>query len=128
MRINMYNNTMTMFYLLLRQRDILRQCNTTIYTMILRPVLTYGCETWALTTKTESRIQTAEMRVLRLITGVSRRDRVRNVKIREHLRVTPLLQFIEKRRLQWFGHVKRMPKDRYTKKYLTWRPMGKRPM
>ena len=99
MRINKYNNTMTMLNPLLKQRDIPRQCKTTIYTMILRPILTYGCKTWALTTKTESRIQAAEMRVLRLIRGVSRRDRMRNVKIREDLGVTPLLQFIEKRRL-----------------------------
>ena len=128
MRINKYNNTMTMLYQLLKQRDIPRQRKTAIYIMILRPILTYGCETWALTAKTESRIQAAEMRVLRLIRGVSRRDRVRNVKIREDLGVTPLLQFIEKRRLQWFGHVKRMPEDRHPKKYLTWRPMGMRPL
>ena len=97
MRINKYNNTMTMLYPLLKQRDIPRQYKTTIYTMILKPILTYGCEIWALTTKTESRIQPAEMRVLRLIRGVSRRDRVRNVKIREDLGVTPLLQFIKKK-------------------------------
>ena len=128
MRINKYNNTMAMLYPIPKQRDIPRQCKTTTYTMILRPILTYGCETWALTAKTESRIQAAEMRVLRLIRGASRRDRVRNVKIREDLGVTPLLQFIEKRRLQWFGHVKRMSEDWCPKKYLTWRPMGKRPL
>ena len=45
MRINKYNNTMTMLYPLLKQRDIPRQCKTTICTMILRPILTYRCET-----------------------------------------------------------------------------------
>ena len=96
----MYNNTVTMLYLFLKQRNIRRQCNTKIYTMIVRTSLTYGCKTWALATKMESRVQAAEMRVMRLIRGVSRRDRVRNVKIREDLGVTPLLQFIEKRRMQ----------------------------
>ena len=68
------------------------------------------------------------MRVLRLIRGVTRWDRVRNVQIREDLNVTALLDEIERRKLQWYGHVMRMEEGRCPKKYLDWRPQGKRPV
>jgi len=63
----------------------------TIYKTILRPILTYGGESWTLTTATKSKIQTAEMRVLRLIKGVSCRDRLRNEDIRKELDVKSIL-------------------------------------
>lgn len=127
-RINKYNGTLALLYPLLKEKAIPRQCKTTMYTMILRPILTYSCETWTLTTTAETKIQAAEMKVLRLIRGVTKRDKMRNTRIREDLKVPPLLEFIEKRRLQWFGHVKRMPQARYPNKYLAWRPEGKRPV
>jgi len=46
----------------------------TIYNTTLRLILTEGCEAWALMTTMRSRIQAAEMRVLQLIKGVTRRD------------------------------------------------------
>ncbi|XP_076069458.1 uncharacterized protein LOC143041451 [Oratosquilla oratoria] len=67
-----------------------REINT-----ILRPILTYGAKTWKLTTKTESRIGAAEMRVLRIIYGVTRRDRMRNEVIRAELGVESVLEFLD---------------------------------
>ena len=67
-----------------------------IYTTILKPILTYGCEAWTLTVAAKSKVQTAEMRVLRLIKGVTRRDRLPSEDIRAELQVKSiLLQFTE---------------------------------
>ena len=88
----------------------------------------YGCEARSLTTKTESKLQAAEMRVLRLIKGVTRRNHIRNTTIRSEMKVEPLLQTVERSRLRWYGHVMRMTHDRHAKKYLTWRLVGKRPV
>ena len=85
----------------------------------------YGSEVWSLTTK-GLLLQAAEMRVLRLIMGVTRKDRMRNSRIREELKVTPLLEDIERGKLRWYGHVMRMEEERKEKKYLMWRPPGKR--
>ena len=78
----------------------------------------YGSEVWSLTSKTESKLQAAEMRVLRLIMGVTRKDRMRNSRIREELKVTPLLEDIERGKLRWYRHVMRMEEERKQKKYL----------
>ena len=125
-RIGKYNSNVGMMYHLLRDRNVPRQSKLLVYNSILKPILLYGSEAWSLTTKTKSRLQAAEMRVLRLIKGVTRRDRLRNISIREDLKVTPLLDEVENTKLRWYGHVKRMEERKMPKKYLEWTPPGKR--
>ncbi len=67
------------------------------------------------------------MRVLRLIYGVTRRDRIRNTKIANDLGVEPILSVIEKSRLQWYGHIRRMAEERVPKKAWEWKPTTGRP-
>ena len=90
----------------------------------MKPILLYGAEAWALNTRAKSKLQGVEMRVLRAIKGVTRRDRVRNLDIRGELRVEPLLEEIERIQLRLHGHVMRMTDNRLPKKYLLWQPLG----
>ena len=115
-------------YPLLKEKCIPKQVKTSIYTTILKPILTYGAECWSLTKKTSSRLQAAEMKVLRTIRGVTRMDRLRNEQIRSDLSVKPLLRDIEESKLRWYGHTKRMDDGRMAKRYLEWKPRGKRPV
>ena len=75
----------------------------------------------------QSKLQAAEIRVLRLIMGVTKHDRMKNTHIRSTLGVEPLILEIEKSMLRWFGHVKRMPPTREVKNMLEWWPQGRRP-
>ncbi|XP_076036835.1 uncharacterized protein LOC143022497 [Oratosquilla oratoria] len=95
-RIGKMSAQVNLLYPLLKERTIARRVKTLLYTTILRPILTYGAETWKLTTKTESRIGAAEMRVLRIIYGVTRRDRIRNEVIRAELGVESVLEFVQR--------------------------------
>ena len=78
----------------------------------------YGHESWAFTSSTKSKLEAAEMKVLRLIKGVTRLDRLRNDDIRNELGVESILDLIEMGQLRWFGHVKRMEDHRYPKQFL----------
>ena len=127
-RINKFNNNLHLLYPLLKDRNIPRKVKLVIYTTILRPVLTYGHESWTLTSRTRSKVQAAEMKVLRLIKGVTRMDRIRNVDIRNELEIEDILKLIERGQLRWFGHVKRMENARYPRKFLEWQPEGPRPV
>ena len=127
-RINKYNNNLYLLYPLMKDRNIPKGVKTVIYTTILRPILTYGHESWTLTSKTRSQIQAAEMKVLRLIKGVTRLDKLRSEDIRRELHVEDILMFIERGQMRWYGHVKRMEDGRYPKKYLEWTPDGRRPV
>lgn len=127
-RIESYTNNLRLMYPLLKERLIPSRVKVIIYKTILRPVLTYGSETWTLTTRLKSKIQAAEMRVLRLIKGVTRRDRLSNDDIRNELNIESILEFVERNQLRWYGHVMRMEEERYPAKYYQWQPREKRPV
>ena len=106
--------------------NIPKKCKVTIYQTILLPILQYGSEVWALTTTTESRLQAAEMRVLRTIRRVTRRDKVRSTTVREDLHVAQLLEMIERNRLRWYGQLMRMEEMKEPKQYLKLKQEGKK--
>ena len=49
-----------------------------VYKTVVRPALLYGAETWATTRGQEARLEVNEMRMLRWMCGVTRRDKIRN--------------------------------------------------
>ena len=89
-----------------------QKAKLSIYRSIFVSTLTYGHEGWVMTERTRSRIQAAEMGLLRRVTGLSLRDRVRSSVIREELGVETLLLCVERSQLRWFGHMVRMPPGR----------------
>ena len=50
---------------------------------IFLPTVLYGCETWSLNAREQKRVEVMEMKALRAVCGVTWRDRVRNVEVRE---------------------------------------------
>ena len=68
------------------------------------------------------------MRVLHLIYGVTRRDKIRNTTIRQNLKVESVLSVIERNQFRWYGHVQRMADTRDVKRIYNWKPKQKRPI
>ena len=62
----------------------------------------------------KSKIATTEMRMLRGILGVSRREHMRNEEIRRILHITPIDEVMRSGRLRWFGHVQRRDTNNVT--------------
>ena len=59
----------------------------------------------------------------------SRRERIKNEHTKEIMGVKgkqDIMDSIEKERLQWYGHVKRMPEDRIPKLIMEWTPTERR--
>uniref|UniRef100_A0A8D8LKZ5 Craniofacial development protein 2 n=2 Tax=Cacopsylla melanoneura TaxID=428564 RepID=A0A8D8LKZ5_9HEMI len=120
--INNRINTSSRFYNCIKgiiwNKNVPLKCKRTIYQTYFVPILTYGSETWTVKRKEESRIQAAEMKFLRSTVGKTRRDRIRNENIRSMVGTEKLQNRIEKTRLRWYGHVKRMDDNRIAKKML----------
>ena len=98
----------------LYNRKILLRLKANVYEAIIRPALTYGSECWAMKVTNKRKIATTEMRMLRGILGVSRRDHMRNEEIRRILHVSPIDEVLRCGRLRWFGHVQRRDANNVT--------------
>ncbi|XP_075213729.1 uncharacterized protein LOC142319938 [Lycorma delicatula] len=90
-----------------------------LYKSIAVPVGLYGSETCL----TSSRLQAAEMRFLRAIIRITRKDKVRNDEVRQQLNIFNLNGKIIENRNNWKQHVDQMDNCRFPKKIMQYRPV-----
>lgn len=109
------------------KREVDKRVKIHIFKAIYLPTILYGSGSWVLLEKLKSRIVALEMKYLRRVVSRTRRDHIRNSRIREELEVNPLTEMLEKRQLKWFGHVCWMDEDRGPRNFFEARPTGKRP-
>ena len=81
------------------------------YRTVKRPALVYGADTWATTKCQEMRLDVNEMRMLRWMCGVTKKDQMRNEHVRGSVKVSPVTEKITEKRLECYGHVKRMDRE-----------------
>lgn len=55
---------------------------------------------------------------------MTKKDKIRNVQIVQNVQLVE----IERNKLSWYDQVMRRNEEKKTKKYLQWRPTGKRPV
>jgi hypothetical protein len=92
-----------------------------MYQTLVRPVVTYVCETWVLKENIQLKLMVFERKILRRIYGPTKvRDGVWRIKSKEELNRLignkNITNYIKAQRLTWFGHAHRMPDDRMVKK------------
>ena len=90
-----------------------------IYSALIESSLLYGSETLSLTENNKSRVEATELDVLRGSSRISRKERIRNVTIRQQIGLEePIIKEIERNQLTWYGHVQRMAEGRLPRKAL----------
>ena len=94
-----------------------------IYNTSIKSSLLCGAETWRRTENNRRRVEA----VLRRSYRISRKDRIRNVTVRQQIGLEEtLLKEIEQKQLTWYGHVHRMAEGRLHRVALRWMPQQKR--
>jgi hypothetical protein len=94
--------------------------------ILVESVLCYRCETWIINEQYKRRINAAEMDYLHRSAVVSRLEHIRNEDIRKRMDAEEsAIERIQKRGLNWFGHVLRMGDERWTQQMYKWKPPGK---
>jgi hypothetical protein len=69
-------------------------------------MLLYGSETWRLTESNKRRVEATEMEAPRRSSRISRKDKIRNVTIRQQIGLEEtVIKEIEQNQLTWYGHV-----------------------
>ena len=98
------------------------------YHTLVQAIVLYNAETWTLKEEHKRKLSVFEMSVLRRICGITRRDRRRNIDIKQDLGVTlDIVQRVQRRRLTYFRHVARMDNNRYPNIPLHGYGSGQRP-
>ena len=72
---------------------------------LIKSSLLYGSETCRLTENNKRRVEATEMDALRTASRISRKDRVKNVTIRQQIvQEETIIKEIEQNQLTWYGH------------------------
>ncbi|KAL4103343.1 hypothetical protein QTP88_018720 [Uroleucon formosanum] len=102
---------------LLRSKLLSRKSKTTLYTSYLRPVVTYGCETWSTTKDNNKKLAISERKILSNIYGPVYNDNLgiyekrHNEELYNLYEKPNILTYIRCKRLEWLGHVWRADGD-----------------
>ena len=86
----------------------------------------YSAETWAVKKAQGEKLDVAEMRMLRWMSGVTKLDRIRNERIRGTTKVGEISQTVQESRLRWYGHVLRREDEYVGKRVMGTEMPGKR--
>lgn len=102
-----------------------------IYQSMIKPVITYGCETWPTTEKIEEQLRMCERKILRRIYGPTRNEdgtyRIKmNHELNNIIEGKDIVRYIKAQRIAWLGHIRRMNEERRTRVITQWKPAGKR--
>lgn len=103
-----------------------------MYSVYLRPLVTYTCETWSKTQGDEEKFLIFERKVLRKMYGPVKNvftgdyEKIKSTNL-EYLFCKPNIKcFLKTKRLEWVDHVWRF-EESIIRKVLINKPIGKRP-
>jgi hypothetical protein len=114
----------------LKSKIISRADKILIYKTLIRPVATYGAETWTLTVTEENALIMCERKIIRRIYGPVMENNVWRIRYNGELNTLlkgeDIVRFIMSQRIRWLGHVERMEDNAMPKRMLKGRLYSKR--
>jgi hypothetical protein len=119
-------NILSTSNIIVGNKELKEDTRMRIYKTVLVLTLLHGTESLTVLDKHKNRMQASEMKYLRKVIGKTRRDQIRNTKIRNQLKQESVEVVMEKRTLRWYGHAVRMDLERRSKLVLEARPEGGR--
>jgi hypothetical protein len=101
-----------------------------LYRSVIRPIVTYASETWVLKESSIQKQLVFETKILRKIFGYTRENQLWRIKTNNKLdkliNHQNIINHIKVLRLNWFGHVQRIPDSRTVKKIFHLTPLTAR--
>ena len=97
-----------------------------VYKVVARPSLLYGSEIWVTMKRDMTRLEAAEMRFLRSVTGYTRLDKIRSEVIRKEPKIYGIQDVRLKYKQNWINHLERVDNTRLPKHALNYKSRGRR--
>ena len=112
---------------LLKSKHLTNANKLKLYTVLIKPIVMFGCESWTLTDEYERWLLTFERRIMRVIFGPKRDDDgtyrvLYNHEIRNLMKVPDIVRCIKSQRVRWLGHVLRADSHRNVQRSLKGEP------
>jgi hypothetical protein len=93
---------------------------------VIRPIVTYSCETWILKETIINKLLVFERKILRKILGPNKENGIWRIKTNQELdeiiKCKNIINFIRAQRLSWLDHIERMQGTRMVKAIYSWNP------
>lgn len=104
---------------IMKDKQISMDIKRKLFDTCILPVLTYGCQTWALNKSQIRKLTTCQNAMNRSMMGKKRSDKIRIETIRNHTKTRDVIVTIKKLKWKWAGHTVR-GKDKWSKSILFW--------
>ncbi|GFN74509.1 endonuclease-reverse transcriptase [Plakobranchus ocellatus] len=88
--------------------------------------MTYGCQTWTLNKQLYHKLQTSQRAMERKMLNIKLKDKIPTMEIRKKTQVTDVVQYIQRQKWRWAGHIARETGNRWTKRCTKWQPRSGR--
>ena len=115
-----------------QSRLLSKRAKLKLYYLVIRPVVTYSCETWILKETIINKLLAFERKILRKIFGPNNENGIwcikTNQELAEIIKHKNIINFIRAQRLSWPSHIERMQGTRIVKAIYSWKPISRRPI
>jgi len=114
-----------------KSRLVTESSKLKLYRTLIRPVVTYASQTWALKENIIQKLLVFVREILRGIFGPTKENQTWRIKNKEELdkliKHENIVNYIKAQRLSWFCHIQRTPETRAAKEIFRWNPLTTRP-
>lgn len=105
---------------MLKSRLLSRSTKLRIYKTLIRPVVTYGAETWNISASDANKLRIFERKIIRRICGAVYENGLWRIRTNDEIDALiaheDIVRFSKSQRLRWLGHVERMAETRMPKR------------
>ena len=110
-----------------RSKLISKKSKIKLYKALIRPVVVYGSECWALMENIKQKLLVFERRIFGPTQKANGQWRLKTNELENAIGYENIVRHIKSKRLSWLGHVERMRNERVAKTIYKWKPYATRP-